>query len=252
MNARIDDLIALAALGELTDAEAIELDMAASGDERVAEELAEALATASALQASARQAPPESLRSSVLDAIATLQQEPPPAPRATLVSGSDGPALLPPPVGPVVTSIAHERRRRLAPILAAAAALLVVVGGAVVVTSNDSGTDDPVAAVVDAGDASARRLDGELGESLTVVYSPSAGALVVTGDGVPVTPDDETYQLWLIDSSGARSVGVFRPDDSGRVSVRFDEADPSGLVLGVTREPAGGSESPTLPILASA
>jgi anti-sigma-K factor RskA len=136
--------------------------------------------------------------------------------------------------------------------LAAAAALLVVVGGAVVITSTNSGSNDPIAAVVDADDAVTRRLDGELGPALTVVYSPEAAALVIAGDDVPTMSDDQTYQLWLIDSSGARSVGVFEPDQAGRVEVRFDDTDPSGLVLGVTREPAGGSQQPTLPILASA
>jgi hypothetical protein len=47
-------------------------------------------------------------------------------------------------------------------------------------------------------------------------------------------------------------VGIFRPDTDGSVSERFADADPTGFVLGVTEEPAGGSESPTLPILASA
>jgi hypothetical protein len=32
---------------------------------------------------------------------------------------------------------------------------------------------------------------------------------------------------------------------------RLDGVDPTGFTLGVTEEPAGGSDAPTLPILAS-
>ena len=136
-------------------------------------------------------------------------------------------------------------------ILAAAAAVaLFVVGGLVLVAQNGD-PSDPIAAVVEAPDASSRRLAGEI-PTLTAVYSPSEGALVLQGEAVPVLDDTETYQLWLVGDDGATSVGIFRPDDDGRVSERFADADPTGFVIGVTEEPAGGSESPTLPILASA
>ena len=79
MNPRIDDLIALAALGELTEQESAELDAAAHADPAVSEELAQALASAAALQASPVEHPPPALRSSVLDAIAGVAQDPPDA-----------------------------------------------------------------------------------------------------------------------------------------------------------------------------
>ena len=110
---------------------------------------------------------------------------------------------------------------------------------------------DPVAVVIDAPDATSRALAGEIG-ALTVVYSAGEGALVVEGVGVTVLDDASTYQLWLVGDDGATSVGTFRPEADGTVSERFADADPTGFVLGVTEEPAGGSETPTLPILASA
>jgi hypothetical protein len=245
MNPRIDDLIALAALGELTDAEAAELDDAAILDDDVAAELSMALAAAAALQASDPQAPPASMRASVLEAIAHAEQAP--ADRVGARSADHAGS------GSVVSIERGRRRTRFAPFLVAAAALLVIVGGAVMVTTRGgSGSDDSFAAVVDADDVSTRLLRGELGASLTVSYSSSESALVVTGDAVPQPDADQTYQLWLIDSTGATSVGVFRPDDDGRVEVRFDDTDPTGSVLGVTREPGSGSDQPTLPILASA
>ena len=52
-------------------------------------------------------------------------------------------------------------------------------------------------------------------------------------------------------NAAATSAGLFRPDGGGVVLERLDGVDPTGFTLGVTEEPAGGSESPTLPILAS-
>lgn len=87
---------------------------------------------------------------------------------------------------------------------------------------------------------------------MTVAYSATEQALVIEGSNVSALDESETYQLWLVDDAGATSVGVFRPDPEGQIAERFDDVDPTGFVLGVTREPAGGSEAPTLPILASA
>lgn len=229
---RIDELIALAALGELSTEARRELDAAALADPSVAAELDEALAAAAALQRSHAEEPPPALRGSVLAAIASTPQDAP--------------------TGRGVASLDEERRRRrFGPLLAAAAAVLFVIGGVVVVRNGDEGGTDPIAAVVEAPDATTRGLSGEI-ESLSVTYSRSERALVVEGDGVPVPEQTATYQLWLVSDDGATSVGTFRPGDDGSVEVRFDDVDPTDFVLGVTREPAGGSESPTLPILASA
>ncbi len=238
---RIDELIALAALGELSEAEERELDDAAAGDPLVAAELDEAIAAAAALQRVHVEQPPPALRSSLMDAIASTPQE------APIDRPLDEHASA-----PVVSLDPQRRRRRSGPvILAAAAAIaLFVVGGVALIAVNDDASD-PIAAVVDAPDAMSRQLDGEI-QGLTVVYSATEQALVVEGADVPVLGDDATYQLWLVDDDGATSVGTFGTAADGTVSERFSDADPTGFVLGVTREPAGGSESPTLPILASA
>jgi anti-sigma-K factor RskA len=130
--------------------------------------------------------------------------------------------------------------------------VLIVAGGIVAATQNDEQSDDPIAAVIDAADVTTRTLDGSLGTTLEMAYSADEGAMVVTGDDVPAVGDDETYQLWMVDESGdAVPAATFQPDDSGHVAVRVD-GDPSGFVVGVTLEPSGGSEQPTLPMLASA
>ena len=76
MNSRIDDLIALAALGELSEQESAELDAAVAADPAVAAELDEALASAAALQSSPAEPPPPQLKQSVMDAIAGVPQLP--------------------------------------------------------------------------------------------------------------------------------------------------------------------------------
>lgn len=242
---RIDELITLASLGEISDAEQRELDSAAQLDPQVQRELDDALEAAAALQLMHAEAPPAGLRNAVLAAIASTPQEPPiePTPFVDTMPAS--------PVPPLVSLDAARRRRRLSPrLLAAAAAVLFLAGGVVFVATNDAGTDS-IAAVVDAPDASSRTLAGVI-TSLTVVYSQDEDAIVVTGADVPVLDDASTYQLWLVGDGSATSVGIFRPASDGTVSARFDGADPSDFVLGVTREPAGGSDAPTLPILAAA
>jgi len=243
---RIDELIALAALGELSVEDQRELDDAARRDQTVAAELDEALAAAAAIQRQQAEEPPAALRDAVLAAITSIPQE------VVLDGGeTDAVGVAQRPAGPVVSFEAERARRRFRPVLLAAAALaLFFVGGVALVATNDDGSD-PIAAVIDAPDATVRSLIGEI-VGITVIYSASEGALVVEGDGLAVLDDTATYQLWLVGDDGATSVGTFRPDADGTVSQRFGDADPIGFVLGVTREPAGGSESPTLPILASA
>jgi Anti-sigma-K factor rskA, C-terminal len=240
---RIDELLALAALGELTDADERELVAVAERDREVADEWAQILASAAAIQATGAEEPPVGLRADVLAAIRQTPQESAVAHEAASVAQS---AVSPP------VQLDERRRRRWSPIAAAVAAAAVLVIGGVVLVANEASAPDGVAAVVDAADAQQRTLNGELAGTLTVVYSESEDAIVVEGDGLPTLDSSQTYQLWLVDDGGAVSAGVFRPDEAGTVEERFDGVDPTGFVLGVTAEPAGGSESPTLPILASA
>jgi anti-sigma-K factor RskA len=261
MNPRIDDLIALAALGELTADEQAELDAACTADDEVAAELRAALRAAASLQATQPQTPPPQLRARVLDAIASLPQEgattaggpdaeqPSSAPAPTAAVPTDPPA----PPAPVVPIGARRHRGSLRRVLAIAAVAVAVVASAAVVTTWSGGSGgDPVAAILDADDVVRRTMAGSLPGSLTVAYSQAEQALVMTGDGLDPVAADRTLQLWVIDDAGPSSVGVFRPDDDGTVRVRFDDVDVDDEVFGVTLEPAGGSATPTLPILASA
>ena len=81
--------------------------------------------------------------------------------------------------------------------------MLIAVGAIVVATQNDDGSDDPIAAVLEADDVTTRTLEGSLGTTLDVAYSADEGAMVITGDDVPAVAEDETYQVWLVDEGGA-------------------------------------------------
>lgn len=244
MNPRIDELIALAALGELTEADSIELDAAVSADPALAVELAEALTSAAAVQTSAAVEPPARLRASVLGAISGVTQEGPeptsPALRSVPGGADDGTVSVKP--------VGSQRRRRFAPLLAAAAVLMLVAGG-VLVATNDRDDDDSIAAVIEADDADSQIVTGSIGE-LELVYSADQDAFVLVGNSIAPAPAGSTYQVWLVKSGSATSVDTFVPDADGSITLRADGLDPTGSTIGITVEPAGGSDVPTMPLVA--
>jgi anti-sigma factor RsiW len=237
MNERAEDLIVLAALGELTAEERLELDGLAAADPAVAAELAAELDTAAQLMSATPIDAPASLRASVLEAIGDVAQVAPAEAPAAVVS---------------IEERRERRSRRLLPILSAAAAVVLVVGGAVVLTGGDDSSGDEFALVADAPDAVERDFVGMADAELRLVYSPSEDAIVLDGNGVPSLDDAQTYVLWLIRDGEATPAAEFRPDTSGEVSARFDGIDPSDAVLGITAEPIGAVTTPTEPILATA
>ncbi len=273
LNTRIDDLLALAALGELSPADELELDAALAADAELVTELDADLSVAAALQATLATEPPASMKANVMAAIDALDA----AGLGVDESSDDAVVTMPQPATsplgtpsaipadtastnaasnePGVVDFASERTKRRTsrwqPLAAAAAVALLFVGG--VLVANRGGDDGPnFEAIAQADDAQQRTLAGELDGTLEVVYSPSQQSFVIVGTDIPTLIDAETYQLWFVDGNGAQSVGLFRPDDQGRVEQVFTDLDPSDFVVGVTIEPAAGSESPTLPIIAAA
>ncbi len=228
---RLDQLLAAAALGELSHDEERELDAALAADAGLQDELDAALDTAARIQAADPVRPPDAMKERVMRAIDDVA----PAPLRSVVD---------------LGAERSRRRARWLPIAAAAAFALVVAGGVIVTRNGDS--TDVVAEVIAADDAEFRTFDGDLSGSLRAVFSADANALVIEGTDVTTVGDELTYQLWLVDGGGARSVGLFRPGPDGRVAVAFEGTDPAGFVLGVTVEPAGGSTAPTDPIVATA
>lgn len=87
------------------------------------------------------------------------------------------------------------------------------------------------------------------------VYLASRGTLILEASNLKPVDADKTYELWLIPADGKAPIpaGVFRPDAAGTASVVLPPL-PAGVqakAFGVTLEKAGGSATPTLPILLS-
>ena len=87
------------------------------------------------------------------------------------------------------------------------------------------------------------------------VYLAERGALMMEANNLKPLPAGKTYELWVIPASGAAPVpaGTFTPNGEGYASVVLPKL-PSGVpakAFGITIENAGGSKTPTLPIVLS-
>jgi len=85
------------------------------------------------------------------------------------------------------------------------------------------------------------------------VYLASRGELLFQASNLKEIPRDKSYELWVIPANGASPIpaGLFRPDAAGNGAVVLPEI-PTGVeakAFGVTLENAGGSKTPTAPIL---
>ncbi|MGH3328329.1 MAG: anti-sigma factor [Streptomycetales bacterium] len=193
-----------------------------------AQEVRELRETLARLGTAVAESPHPELRRRVLAEIATVRQLPPEA------------ARLPVP------------RRWLPRLALTAAAVLTVVAvglGALSVQLADRADRaerlaSSVAEVLAAPDAQTVHATSRTGGAGTVVAARSQEAAVLVAEGLPDVPQTRTYQLWLIGPDGAKPAGLLpgqgpRP---GPVLVR----DLGGAErIGLTEEPAGGSEQPT-------
>ena len=83
--------------------------------------------------------------------------------------------------------------------------------------------------------------------------TPTKGTLVFLASNLDPLQALKTYELWVIPADGSAPVpaGTFHPDDQGNASVIMPTL-PRGVAakaFGVTIEPDGGSQTPTLPIV---
>jgi anti-sigma-K factor RskA len=194
-------------------------------------EVASLRSTAAVLAETTTTSPPAGLRERVLGEIGTVRP-------------------LPPAVG---TGAAPRRRFRLAPV-AAAAALIAAVGTGVVVAqpwADDSSQTPQVSAVdrvLQAEDAE-RYPQSIDGAEATLVRSRSLNKAVLVTEDMAPPPDGKVYELWL-DHEGVGMVPAGLMDRGGeqRILLEGDPATATGA--GITVEPAGGSEEPTLPPVA--
>lgn len=84
------------------------------------------------------------------------------------------------------------------------------------------------------------------GSNGTVLMARSIDTAVLIADGMDPAPDAHTYQLWFIEDGDMRSAGILgTSDDDGRLGPFTAHGLDDAGQLGITVEPAGGSEQPT-------
>ncbi|MFD7880290.1 anti-sigma factor domain-containing protein [Streptomyces sp. NPDC059766] len=107
---------------------------------------------------------------------------------------------------------------------------------------------EDLAGVLAAPDAKSRstRVAGGAG---TVVVSAGRDRAVFVASRMAAPPRGRVYQLWFVDGGKMRSAGLMDPARSSQAVVMRGAVDDASGV-GVTVEPAGGSQQPTSPPLA--
>jgi anti-sigma-K factor RskA len=88
-----------------------------------------------------------------------------------------------------------------------------------------------------------------------VVYDANTGKLLLSASNLQPLPAGKAYELWILQPAGNKPLpaGTFKPDATGNAAIILAQA-PVGLKVqgfGVTVENAGGSDTPTLPIVLS-
>jgi anti-sigma-K factor RskA len=84
------------------------------------------------------------------------------------------------------------------------------------------------------------------------IYSPKSGGLVFFATNFAAVPQNKAYELWLIPQQGAPiPAGTFKPDASGSGMIMMPpmQKDMQPKAFAITIEPAGGSQTPTMPIM---
>jgi anti-sigma-K factor RskA len=219
-------------LDAVSDLERADFERHIAQCDACAQEVRELRGTAARLGQAASAEPPVWLKSQVMAKIAEVRQVP------------RDPALL-----------AAERPARggwtLRLSVAAAAVLLVIAGAlGVLLVQQQGDLDDSrdyaasVASVLSAEDAKLATGKGTQGGSATIVTSRSAGKGLVFTKDMPALSDGKVYQAWLIGPDDSmNSAGLMPTDPSSRMNLAIGSAKG----FGVTVEPAGGSERPSLP-----
>lgn len=202
--------------------------------ESCAQEVRELRETATRLALAATEDPPPSLRARVLDQIKTVRQLPPETTVVPLRRRGSGLALK-------LTSVA-------AAVLFAVAVAL----GVVVVRQNDQLDQSQAQAaemsrILRAGDAQVVTVDKGADGRMTVAMSRAENRMLLLTEGLADPPDGKDFQVWTDHDGTMVSAGFLNPVNGEALLEISGFGDADGV--GVTVEPDGGSETPTLPPL---
>jgi anti-sigma-K factor RskA len=193
--------------------------------------------TAARLAMGAAEPPPPALRARVMAQIAEVRQEAPVLERGSARPGPDNVVPLRPG--------SPWRGRILAGLAAVSVAAAAVLGVAAVDANRERDRLRQVVAVVAAPDAETVRRPVSSGGTGVIVMAPSQGRMLFTASGLPPLPGSQVYELWMMGGDGVRPAGLLERAADGTVvpvlatPLRGDER------VGLTVEPAGGSDQPT-------
>ncbi|MFG2307317.1 anti-sigma factor domain-containing protein [Streptomyces sp. NPDC048566] len=222
-------------LHALPPAEEAAFDNHLAGCAACRDEVAELSAVTLELASAHEAEPSPELRGRILDRIARTRQDP---------------GAAPPPAP------ASARRWVLSVALAACLAVAAALGGvaawqhqqadeARTQAARQQARASAVAGVLGAGDATVGTRKLTDGGSISVVASRAQGrAAVVTAD-LPRLTDGRVYELWYAATTGdLRPAGLLPGSGGGHTRVLQGPLEGAAAV-GITTEPAGGSEQPT-------
>ena len=174
---------------------------------------------------------PDSLRRSVLTGISQVRPLPPrPAPQTETRPAEETPG-----------------RRWFPFLVAAAVALLVGIGAAVTQpwAGDDTRRLSTAEQVLQAPDAEKVSVDlGEAGEATVVRSKSKDRAVIVTEDMAPA-PAGRVYQLWFQDPEDGSMIPAGLMEEAEDQTVVLEGSAAEATAVGITVEPAGGSEEPT-------
>lgn len=203
--------------------------------------------TEAAILAIPRHSPPAS--AGVPGGAAASAEQQGSAPEEPQDSAEPSPEAIPQP-----SSVQRRRSTMYLALAASALMVLAAVLGGVAVSEYQQRTDLQEQlraaeeqnaledALLDAPDLVSTRVESDSGGAATVSYSVQEQMIRVTPEDMDAPEEDQDLQMWIIDDDGTHSAGIM---SAARASMVTDSSFGDGASLGVTLEPAGGSEEPT-------
>jgi anti-sigma-K factor RskA len=208
-------------------------------------------ATVTAMGMAAAGEPPPGLKNRVLAATAVTRQLPPVAGEghsARAARSAGAPREAAPRRSPLAQRSPWVPRVAVgvgAAGLAAAAALSVVTISTQHQLDSAQASNAAIAAVLSAPDAQITSGATSAGGTATVVASVRQGTMVFTSSGLADLPPQKVYELWFLGPGNARRAGLVPPTTGDTTAPVLAAGLKPGDKVGVTVEPAGGSNAPT-------
>jgi anti-sigma factor RsiW len=251
-NDDIHSLTGAYVIDAVDDVERARFEAHLTGCSQCQDEVASLRAAAVELSLTTVTPPPPALRASVLRDISSVRPLPPEV--TPEEASAPEPVANPTPSAPSVPASLESKRAeraRRAPrrqwLAGVAAAVVLATGGLAwhPWTSETNSTQlTATQQVLQASDA--EHFDKNVGAATaTIVRSPSLNKAVIVTANLPAAPEGKVYELWLQQGPTMVKAGFVPAGPSNTVLLQGDAATAAGA--GITIEPAGGSDAPTLP-----